>query len=66
MRENPGMADWWITQERNVVVGGGAPFITEHSYAQLADQVDRQGFLFEDDGEEYDAECGLVCAGETA
>ena len=66
MRENPGMADWWITQERNVVVGGGASFITEHSYAQLADQVDRQGFLFEDDGEEYDAECGLVCAGETA
>lgn len=63
MRENPGMADWWINQEQSAIRGGAAPFITEHSYAQLADQVDRQGFLFEDDGEEFDAECGLVCAG---
>jgi 3'-phosphoadenosine 5'-phosphosulfate sulfotransferase (PAPS reductase)/FAD synthetase len=66
MRENPGMADWWVAQERGVVAGGGASFITEHSYAQLADQVDRQGFLFDDDGDQYDAECGLTCAGEAA
>ena len=66
MRENPGMAHWWIQQEQNVVRGGGAAFITEHSYAHLADQVERQGFLFEDDGDEHDAECGLTCSAEAA
>ncbi len=66
MRENPGMADWWAEQEALVRPGSGARFITEHSYAQLADQVNRQGFLFEDDGEEYDTECGLTCIGEAA
>lgn len=64
IRENPGMADWWIAQENKVKPGSGARFITGHSYADLADQVDRQGFLFEDDGAEFDAECSLTCAGE--
>lgn len=63
MRENPGMADWWITQESKAVAGGAASFVTEYTYAKLADQVDRQGFLFADDDEEFDAECGLTCAG---
>lgn len=62
MRENPGMADWWIEQESKVKSGTAARFVTEYSYADLADTVARQGFLFEDDGEEFDAECGLTCA----
>ena len=66
IRENPGMADWWAEQEARVNPGSGARFITEHSYAELADQVSRQGFLFEEDGDEFDAECGLSCAGEAA
>jgi len=66
IRENPGMATWWAEQEARVKPGSGARFVTEYSYAELADQVDRQGFLFEDDGEEFDAECGLICAGEAA
>lgn len=66
IRENPGMADWWAEQERKVRPGSGARFVTEYSYADLADTVSRQGFLFKDDGEEFDAECGLICTGEAA
>lgn len=62
IRENPGMADWWAEQERKVRPGSAARFVTEYSYADLADTVSRQGFLFDDDGEEFDAECGLTCA----
>lgn len=58
MRENPGAADWWTEQER---VGKGR-FVTEYSYAELAEAARRQQvFPFMDD-EEHDAECGLVCA----
>jgi 3'-phosphoadenosine 5'-phosphosulfate sulfotransferase (PAPS reductase)/FAD synthetase len=65
IRENPGMADWWVQQEHTAVAGGSSTFVTEYSYAQLADQVDRQGFLFDVD-DEHDAECGLTCIGEAA
>lgn len=67
IRENPGIADWWAEQERIVTTENthGRVF-GDFSYAQLADQVDRQGFLFDDDGNEFDAECGLVCASEAA
>lgn len=61
MRENPGMADWWITQEQKISAGKGGRFVTEYSYLDLADQGSRQGFLFADDGDEFDAECGLTC-----
>ena len=66
IRENPGMGDWWAEQERKVKPGSGARFVTEYSYADLAETVSRQGFLFEDDGEEFDAECGLICTAEAA
>ena len=66
IRENPGKADWWASQEAQVKPGSGARFITEHSYAELADQVSRQGFLFIDVDDEHDAECGLICSGEAA
>lgn len=66
MRENPGMADWWITQERSVTTDNLAGrLFTDLSYSSIADQVARQGFLFADDGEEFDAECGFTC-GEAA
>lgn len=66
MRERPGIADWWIEQEHSIVDGkvSGRRFITEHSYAQLADAVNRQGFLPFADDDEHDVECGLHCAAE--
>jgi 3'-phosphoadenosine 5'-phosphosulfate sulfotransferase (PAPS reductase)/FAD synthetase len=54
MRENPGMADWWIAQE---IIGKGR-FVTEYSYAGLLDHTERSPLLFDDD---HDAECGLLC-----
>lgn len=57
IRENDGIADWWITQERLT----GGRFVTEYDYASLVDQVDRQGFFPFDDDEDHDAECGLLC-----
>lgn len=66
IRENPGMADWWIAQEQAVRPDkpSGARFVTEYSYADLADQVGRQGFFAFDDDTEHDAECGLHCGAE--
>lgn len=67
MREQPASADWWVRMEESVsrTAGSGARFVTETSYAELRDCVDRQGHLpFDDD--EHDAECGLVCAEEAS
>lgn len=63
MRENPGMADWWINQERAVAPSkaSGARFVTEYSYANLLDHTERSPTLFDD---EHDVECGLACADE--
>lgn len=68
IRENPGCATWWSDQERAVSTAkpSGARFVTEYSYADLADQVARQGFLNFDGtlyDDEHDAECGLHCGG---
>jgi len=63
IRENPGMADWWVAQERE----RGARFVTEYSYADLAAHVRAQGHLFDgfaDGGDEFDAECGLHCGAD--
>jgi 3'-phosphoadenosine 5'-phosphosulfate sulfotransferase (PAPS reductase)/FAD synthetase len=58
IRENPGIADWWSRME----TASKGRFVTEYSYAKLADHVARSpvmpGIL---DDEEYDAECGLTC-----
>lgn len=66
IRENPGMADWWIEQERTVAPSkaSGARFVTEYAYADLEREVRQQGHLFDgfmEDGDEHDAECGLWC-----
>lgn len=69
IRENPGMADWWIEQERIVMARkeSGNRF-ADFKYADLADAVDRQGFLFDvpDADDEHDVECGLLCSPEAA
>lgn len=62
--ERPGSADWWKAQE---AVAGGR-FVTEYSYAEIQDTVQRQGRLFDwkaiDSTErEHDVECGAWCAG---
>lgn len=57
IRENAGIADWWMEQERKT----GGRFVTEYAYADLVDQVDRQGFFQFDADAEHDAECGLLC-----
>jgi 3'-phosphoadenosine 5'-phosphosulfate sulfotransferase (PAPS reductase)/FAD synthetase len=63
MRENPGVADWWIEQESLVRASKstGARFVTEYSYADLLDHTDRSPLLFDDLNDEHDVECGLTC-----
>jgi len=60
IRENPGIAQWWIEQERAV----SGQFVTEYSYADLVRGVRDQGHLFDGFMDEHDAECGLICSGE--
>lgn len=59
IRDDPSRSAWWSRME---VVGKGR-FVTEYSYADLARNVARSpalpGIL---DDEEYDVECGLLCA----
>ncbi len=68
IRENPGMAEWWIEQESRVTTmrasASGARFVTEYSYADLQRDVSKQPHFF-DEGEDHDAECGLTCGGES-
>ena len=59
MHERPDAAAWWIEQEVRI----GARFVTEYGYSELARTAAAQTvFPFIDDGEDHDAECGLVCA----
>lgn len=63
IRENPGIQDWWIEQEAIVPSKQtGARFVTEFSYANLAQHVEDSPTMFDD--EEHDVECGLMCAPE--
>lgn len=64
-RERPGYLDWWIEMERLASVLGakpdGARFVTEHGYADLKRDVERQPLLIPLDWRnlEFDAECGV-------
>lgn len=61
IREQPGVADWWIAQE-----ACGRRFERARSYADLSRAVADQPHLFDElDADEHDAECGLWCAGES-
>jgi 3'-phosphoadenosine 5'-phosphosulfate sulfotransferase (PAPS reductase)/FAD synthetase len=71
-RERPGTLDDWIGMELLVSEIGakadGARFITERSYAEIKNDVERQPLLIPIDWRsvEYDAECGTWCPGEAA
>lgn len=56
-REKPGALRWWSNEE----VGVGGTFVTEYSYADLIDEVERSPLLIPLDwrNAEYDAECGV-------
>ena len=60
MRDNPGMADWWVEQEDIIRASkpSGERFVRERSYRELQTYVDNSPTLFDD---EHDVECGLLC-----
>jgi len=73
IRDNPGMAEWWKAQEASTTASAGrgsdpagTRFVTEYSYADLEREVETQPFMPGLLDEEFDAECGLTCAGEAA
>lgn len=72
IRDNPNMPGWWKAQEAATTAragrgadAAGRRFVTEYSYADLEREVLTQPFmpgLLAEIGEEYDVECGLLCA----
>lgn len=74
IRQNPSAADWWIAAERNakcsVKINGvdNARFIAGESVEQLRQSVLASPLLDlgTREDEEFDAECGLWCAGAAA
>jgi 3'-phosphoadenosine 5'-phosphosulfate sulfotransferase (PAPS reductase)/FAD synthetase len=73
VRDNPGMSDWWAEQERLHEGKTRDPrmskFNKAFTYAGLRRTVETSPLLDLDymaDVEEFDAECGLWCAGEAA
>jgi 3'-phosphoadenosine 5'-phosphosulfate sulfotransferase (PAPS reductase)/FAD synthetase len=73
IRDNPGVADWWTAQERKAVGRTRDPrmanFNKAFTYAELTASVKTSPLLdldYMSDEDEFDAECGLWCAGEAA
>jgi 3'-phosphoadenosine 5'-phosphosulfate sulfotransferase (PAPS reductase)/FAD synthetase len=73
VRDNPGLVDWWVEQEKKAEGRTRDPrmanFNKQFSYAALAETVRTSPLLDLDlpsNNEEFDAECGLWCAGEAA
>ena len=70
MRERPSASDWWTEQELIVTklraTASGARFVTEYSYAKLADYADRSPTFVSDLEDDHDVECGLYCTPEAA
>lgn len=73
IRDNPGMADWWAAQEAKAVGRTRDPrmanFNKAFTYADLTNTVATSPLLeldYMNDEDEFDAECGLWCAGEAA
>ncbi|MCW2763367.1 MAG: hypothetical protein JWR85_3568 [Marmoricola sp.] len=69
VREHPTLAGWWSRMEREAKcsVPSGARFDRFESVEQLLDATLAQPMFAltePDDGEEFDAECGLWCAGD--
>jgi 3'-phosphoadenosine 5'-phosphosulfate sulfotransferase (PAPS reductase)/FAD synthetase len=71
IRDTPTMVDWWKAQEDSAghrATSSGARFNFDRRYADLEREVATQPFMpgLLDDDEEFDAECGLTCAGDDA
>jgi 3'-phosphoadenosine 5'-phosphosulfate sulfotransferase (PAPS reductase)/FAD synthetase len=67
IREDPSRAAWWIKAEAEARASkpSGATFHRKYSYADLVREARESPRLpIDDDGEEFDVECGLVCAGD--
>lgn len=63
IRENPGMADWWIAMEERT----GASFHSRWWLRDLARDVETSPLLpldLHDDDEDFDASCDLICGGD--
>lgn len=64
IRSNPAAADWWIGIEEGI---GKRTFRKDYSYRQLRAEAAASPLLpLSEDDDEFDAECGLWCAGEAA
>ena len=72
MRDRPDLAAWWKEQEDLRAGKTRDPkmsqFSARHSYAELERRVDQAPFLggLELEALDFDAECGLTCAGDVA
>lgn len=67
IRKNPSLADWCIAREDSAKCSkpDGARFRKDETYRQLVTATLNSPLLpLDDDGEEFDAECGTWCAGE--
>lgn len=72
IREQDGAADWWIAQEakkpKRADGAGGHLFRDTVSFQQIRDEALNSPLLpgFDDieDGDDFDAECGLTCGGD--
>lgn len=64
IREHPGLATWWDQAERQ----SDQFFDRRDRVRGLVEEIRRSPDIFDPvaDDEEYDAECGLTCAGEAA
>lgn len=60
IRDDPSKADWWAEQER--LTGGF--FDKRDRYAALVTEVRCSPELFDEPDDEYDVECGTLCAPE--
>lgn len=74
IRDDPSRAAWWAEQEGKITMHSeratkaGCRFVTEYSFNDLVNEVAASPLLPLEDGDddEFDAECGLWCAGEAA
>jgi 3'-phosphoadenosine 5'-phosphosulfate sulfotransferase (PAPS reductase)/FAD synthetase len=69
IRANPMLANWWMRQEDTAKCSkpDGARFRKDETYRQLTAATLNSPLLpLEPEDDEFDAECGLWCAGEAA
>jgi 3'-phosphoadenosine 5'-phosphosulfate sulfotransferase (PAPS reductase)/FAD synthetase len=60
IRAHPGIEAWWVEKE-----AAGKRFERSRSYVDLAESIRRQPLLWDEPGDEHDAECGDLCGGDS-